>query len=102
MKTFDCHDCRGTVSLNARQCPHCGSVAPAGPYQSKAPHKFRIEERNDRGLVVTTLSLGAAGACYGYAVSSSALWALVSVPAYCCLGLLIGVPIGFLINTIRG
>jgi hypothetical protein len=101
MKTIDCHDCTGPVSLNARQCPHCGSTAPSGPYRPRAPHKFRIEERNDRGLVLTSLALGTLGACYGYATSASALGALFATFAYGFLGILIGVPIGFVINFLR-
>jgi hypothetical protein len=99
MRTINCYECTGPVSLSARQCPHCGSTAPAGPYRSRS--RFRIEERNDRGLATAALSLGILGACYGFATSASALGAFFATGAYGLLGLLVGVPIGFAINFLR-
>src|SRR5258708_11159317 len=62
-----CHDCGGAVSFRAANCPHCGSLEPAGPYvfNRKEAWRHRIEERNDRNLVVVTLSCGLIRALYG-------------------------------------
>jgi hypothetical protein len=60
---IECHDCGGAVSFRAANCPHCGSAEPAGPYvfNRKEARRHRIEERNDRNLVVVTLSCGLVG-----------------------------------------
>jgi hypothetical protein len=39
---------------------------------------FRIEERNDRTLILMTVGFGAGGAFYGVEISSSALGALIA------------------------
>jgi hypothetical protein len=61
-----------------------------------------IEGKNDRTLVVCSLVLGAIGACYGYAVSAGAFSAILWAPLYGLLGLMIGVPLAFAINLMRG
>jgi hypothetical protein len=61
-----------------------------------------IEGKNDRTLVMCALTLGAIGVCYGYAVSSGAISAMVWAPLYGLLGLMIGVPLAFAINLMRG
>jgi hypothetical protein len=103
MEIISCHDCGKVVSLSARRCLNCGSREPAGPYRpsKRQARKFRIEERNDRGLATTSLALGLLGACYGYAASSSTLGAIFATFTYGFLGILIGVPIGFAINLLR-
>jgi hypothetical protein len=98
-----CHDCGGTVSFRAANCPHCGSMEPAGPhvFNRKEARRHRIEERNDRNLVVVTLSCGLVGALYGAAGSATALGAVLAGFGCGMLGVLVGVPIAFAINITR-
>ncbi len=98
-----CHDCGGAVSFRAANCPHCGSVEPAGPYvfNKKEARRHRLEERNDRNLVVVTLSCGLIGALYGAGGHATASGAVLAVVGYGMLGLLIGVPLAFAINITR-
>jgi hypothetical protein len=67
LELIECHDCGGAVAFRAASCPHCGSAEPAGPYvfNRKEPQRHRIEERNDRNLVVIALSCGLVGVLYG-------------------------------------
>jgi hypothetical protein len=60
-----------------------------------------IEGKNDRTLVTCALTLCALGTCYGYAGSTGAVSALLWVPLYGLLGLMIGVPLAFVINLMR-
>jgi hypothetical protein len=98
-----CHDCGGAVSFRAANCPHCGSVEPAGPYvlNRKEAQCHRIEERNDRDLVVVTLSCGLVAGLYGAAGSASTLGAVLAGLGYGMVGVLVGVPIAFAINITR-
>lgn len=98
-----CHDCDGQVSFSARACPHCGSTEPSGPYQFNAreAHRHRIEERNDRRLILMTVGLAMLGAFYGLETSSSVLGALIAVPLYGLLGAAIGAPLAFVVNITR-
>lgn len=98
-----CHDCGGAVSFRAANCPHCGSMEPAGPYvrNRREARKHRIEERNDRNLVVVSLACGLIGALYGAAGSASTFGAVVAGFGYGLLGVLIGVPLAFAINITR-
>lgn len=98
MRTINCHDCGRPVSLNARQCPLCGSTTPAGPYKSKVP--FRIEERNDRRFIVLTVAAGIIGAFYGIEKSST-LGAFLIGPVYGFLGAAIGASLAFALNLTR-
>jgi hypothetical protein len=100
---IECHDCGGAVSFRAGNCPHCGSVEPAGPhvFNRKEARRHRIEERNDRNLVVVTLSCGLVGGLYGAAGSASALGAVLAGFGYGMVGVLAGVPIAFAINVTR-
>lgn len=98
-----CHDCGGAVSFRAANCPHCGSVEPAGPYvfNRKEARRHRIEERNDRNLVVVTLSCGLIGAFYGSAGHVTTSGVILAAVGYGMLGVLIGVPLAFAINITR-
>jgi hypothetical protein len=100
---IDCHDCRRPVSFRALNCPHCGSTEPTGPYafSKKEARRFRVEQRNDHMLVVTTVACTGAGALCGILGSSSTLGAILAGIGYGAVGLLIGVPIGFAINLTR-
>jgi hypothetical protein len=100
---IDCHDCRRPVSFRALNCPHCGSTEPTGSYafSKKEARRFRVEQRNDHMLVVTTVACTGVGALYGILGSSSTLGAILVGIGYGVVGLLIGVPIGFAINLTR-
>ena len=101
---IDCHDCERPVSFSALSCPHCGSTEPAGPYafNKKEARRFRVEQRNDHMLVITTVACSCAGALYGILLSSSTFVAIMAGVGYGVVGLLIGVPIAFAINLTRG
>src|ERR1700744_3619566 len=75
---ISCHDCGNGVSFSARACPHCGTIEPSGSYQfsRNEARRHRIEERNDKRLILMTAGLAAAGAFYGLEASSSTLGAL--------------------------
>jgi hypothetical protein len=103
VELINCHDCGKAVSFSAAKCPHCGSAEPAGPYvfNRKEARRHRIEERNDRNLMIVALSCGLVGAAFGAADSSSTLGAILGGIGYGFLGLLAGVPIAFVINMTR-
>ncbi|MEH2468982.1 hypothetical protein V1281_001762 [Nitrobacteraceae bacterium AZCC 2161] len=102
-ETIDCHDCGNPVSFSAVSCPRCGSREPSGPYKksAKEAQRHRIEDRNDRNLIVTAMTLGAVGASYGWLTSATMLGAIVPVIGYGVLGMLVGAPLGFAANMIR-
>jgi hypothetical protein len=98
-----CHDCGGAVSFRAASCPHCGSLEPGGPYvhNRKEARRHRIEERNDRNLVIVSLLCGLVGALYGASGSPTIFAAVVAGLGYGLIGVVIGVPIAFAINITR-
>ena len=100
---IDCHDCGKDVSFSALACPHCGSVEPQGPYVHSARElrRHRIEARNDRTLVVTVLSCAIGGLAYGLVIASSVVGKIVLGSGYGLLGIVIGVPVAFVINMTR-
>jgi uncharacterized membrane protein YeaQ/YmgE (transglycosylase-associated protein family) len=100
---INCHDCERSVSFTAASCPHCGSIEPAGPYRfnRKEARHHRIEERNDRTLILVTAGLGSVGAFYGVEISSSAIGAFIAGLCYGFLGAVIGAPLAFAINITR-
>lgn len=100
----DCPDCGSKLSRSAHRCPQCGATELHGPLRlgRRAPRIIGIEGKNDSTLAICSLTGGALGACYGYAVSSGAISAMVWVPLYGLLGLMIGVPLAFAINLMRG
>jgi hypothetical protein len=67
MELINCYDCGKPVSFSAAACPQCGSIEPSGPYRHnrREIRRHRIEERNDRTLIVFMVVLGAVGAFYG-------------------------------------
>jgi hypothetical protein len=100
---ISCHDCGNGVSFSARACPHCGTIEPSGSYQfsRNEARRHRIEERNDKRLILMTAGLAAAGAFYGLEASSSTLGALLTTPLYGFVGAAIGPPLAFAINVTR-
>jgi len=103
VELVSCHDCGRAVSFSAAKCPHCGSAEPNGPYvfNRKEARRHRIEERNDRNLMIVTLSCGLVGAAFGAADSSSTAGAIMGGIGFGLIGLLIGVPVAFVINMTR-
>lgn len=103
-RTADCYDCGKPVSFSAIRCLHCGSREPLGSPEMtyKAAHSHRIEERNDRNLIVTALCLGVVGGYYGWSTSSSTVGAVVAAVIYGLLGLAVGAPLGFAANLALG
>lgn len=101
---MDCPDCGNKLSRSARHCPLCGATELHGPPQlgRRAPRIIGIEDKNDHTLVTCALTLGAIGACYGYAVSTGPISAILWLTVYGFVGLMIGVPLAFAINLIRG
>jgi hypothetical protein len=103
MELISCHDCGNGVSFTARACPHCGSTEPSGSYRFSAreARRHRIEERNDRTLILMTAGLGAIGVFYALETSASALEAVTLAAVYGVLGAAIGAPLAFAINMTR-
>lgn len=103
-ETIDCHDCGKPVSFSAAACPQCGSREPSGPYRKseKEARGHRIEERNDRNLIVTTIALAAFGVAYGWMTSSTTIGAIVAAFGYGMVGSLVGAPLGFAANMLLG
>jgi hypothetical protein len=103
METIICHDCEKPVSFSAAVCPQCGSIEPRGPYRHnrRAIRRHRIEERNDRTLIVFMIALGAIGAFYGAKTGSSWVSEAVFTLLYGFVGVVAGVPIAFAINVTR-
>ncbi len=59
MAMTSCRECRGSVSTEAKTCPHCGVVAPGGtPEYEKPPSKPRSSVSQGFGQ-----SIGVAGGC---------------------------------------
>ena len=100
---ISCHDCGWSVSFSATACPRCGSREPSGSYRHnrKESRRLRIEEKNDKNLVVVMTVLGAIGAFYGVETSSSSLSALALGFCYGFVGVVIGAPLAFAINITR-
>jgi hypothetical protein len=103
MELISCHDCDGQVSFSAAACPHCGSREPLGPYlfSQKEARRGRIEQRNDRRLILMMVGLAVVGALYGWETSAGTLVALIAAPLYGLLGAAIGAPLAFAINATR-
>jgi uncharacterized membrane protein YeaQ/YmgE (transglycosylase-associated protein family) len=103
MKITDCYDCGSPVSSSAARCPQCGSAEPNGPYRHspKEIRRHRLEERNNRRLIIFMAALGAIGAFYGAESGSTTFRALMSAGFYSFLGGIIGVAIVFTLNMTR-
>jgi hypothetical protein len=100
---IDCHDCGRPVSFSASKCPNCGSAEPQGPYvhSRRELRRHRGEERNDHTLMISVIACGLGGAFYGAMTASGTLSAILLGIAYGSLGVLIGAPVGFVINMTR-
>ena len=103
MEIINCYDCKQPVSFSATACPHCGSIEHTGPYQfsKKEARCYRIEQKNDHNLLVTSLVLGLICGLYGFVTSTTSFGAIVSTTAYGGLGILVGVPLAFTVNMVR-
>jgi hypothetical protein len=103
MELIKCHDCGKPVSFTASACPNCGSREPAGSYRfnTRERRRHRIEERNDRNMVLTAVVLGAIGIIYGVETSSSTLGATVYALLYGFIGVSTGVLLAFAMNLLR-
>src|ERR1700726_2922946 len=102
MELINCYDCGKPVSFSAAACPQCGSIEPSGPYRhnSREIRRHRIEERNDRTLIMLMVVLGAIGAFYGAKTGSS--WvSKAAFTLYGFVGVVAGVPIAFAISVTR-
>lgn len=84
---ISCHNCGNGISFSAVSCPHCGSTEPSGSYRLNAreARRARIEERNDRRLILMTVGF-AIGVLYGLETVSSTLVAIVATPLYSLVG----------------
>lgn len=100
---IDCHDCGQGVSFSAQSCPHCGSTEPAGSPElsPRALRKLRVEETNDRRLIIITLLCCGLGVLYGAVMSPGGSAALWSGLGFGFVGAVIGVPAAFIINVSR-
>ena len=98
-----CHDCGNGVAFTAGSCPHCGSIEPRGPYvhSRREWRRHRGEQRHDSTLAVATVACTVGGAAYGAIIANGAFLAVMLGLGYGLVGLLIGVPVGFVINITR-
>lgn len=98
-----CHDCGNAVSFSATNCPHCGSREPTGPYvhSPRELRRHRIEARNDWTLAVAVVGCSLLGVVFGLMTASGTFAALLAGAGYGAVGLLLGVPIGFVVNMTR-
>jgi hypothetical protein len=98
-----CYDCGGGVSFSASSCPHCGSTQPSGPYVLSARElkRHRIEEKNDRRLVVVTALCCGAGVAFGVLTASGPWSAILGGLGFGFVGLALGAPAAFIINVSR-
>jgi hypothetical protein len=68
----------------------------------KEARQYRIEDRNDRNLVLTAAALGGAGAAYGWLTSPTMLGAIIATFGHGLLGALVGAPLEFAANLALG
>lgn len=95
-----CHDCGNAISFSATNCPHCGSRDPTGPYvhSPRELRRHRIEAPNDWTLAVAVVGFSLLGVVFGLMTASGTFAALLAGAGYGAVGLLLGVPIGFVVN----
>lgn len=98
-----CHDCGQGVAFSAVSCPHCGSREPAGPYvhSPRELRRLRVEGHNDRTLILSIAGCALLGAAFGALNASSGGMAVVGGVFYGLIGVLLGTPVGFVINMTR-
>ena len=103
MELIRCHDCGNAVAFTAGSCPHCGSSEPRGPYvhSRRERRRHRFEQRNDNTLAVATAACTVGGVAYGAIIANGTFLALMLGLGYGFVGLLVGVPVGFVINMTR-
>jgi hypothetical protein len=103
MEVINCHDCKKPVSFSAAYCPHCGSREPSGSYQAnkKEVHGYRIEEKNDRTVIVALTVSGAIGSILGFLTSPSGYNPMIAVAVLGFAAMFLGVLIAFVVNMIR-
>lgn len=63
--------------------------------------RHRIEERNDRTLMLAVVGCGLFGAIFGVMTASGTFGAALAGVSYGTVGVLIGAPVGFVINMTR-
>jgi hypothetical protein len=100
---IECHDCGHAVSFSAASCPQCGSREPAGPHvhSPRELRRLRAEARNNRTLIVSVVGCGLLGAAFGALTASGSIMVVVRAAFYGLVGVLLGAPIGFVINMTR-
>jgi hypothetical protein len=98
-----CHDCGKAVSFSAANCPHCGSREPTGPYvhSRRELRRHRLEARNDWTLAIAVVGCGLFGVFFGAMTASGTFTAIFAGAGYGAVGLLLGVPVGFVVNMTR-
>lgn len=100
---IECHDCGQAVSFSAASCVQCGSREPAGPYvhSPREMRRLRAEAYNDRTLILSVVGCGCIGASFGALTASGPIMMVFSAAFYGLIGVLLGTPIGFVINMTR-
>lgn len=100
---IECHDCGQAVSFSAASCPQCGSREPAGPHvhSPRELRRLRAEARNDRTLIMSVVGCGLLGAALGALTATGPIMMFVGGVFYGLIGVLLGAPIGFVINMTR-
>jgi hypothetical protein len=76
-------------------------AARALDHSRRERRQYRQEERNDHTMMLAVLGCSALGACYGAITATGALWKTLAGTGYGGLGLLLGVPVAFVINMTR-
>jgi hypothetical protein len=103
MELINCYDCGKPVSFSAAACPQYGSIEPSGPYRHnrREIRRHRIEERNDRTLIVFMRARRGRGVLWPPKTGSSWVSEAVFTLLYGFVGVVAAVPIAFAINVTR-
>jgi hypothetical protein len=75
----------------------------AGPprISERAARQHGLEARNDRFLMLMTVTLGAIGTFYGIETGSSLMREAIGALLYGFIGIVVAVPIAFAVNVTR-